>query len=284
MRTLGIADGHFAMAAGPVRVGRVLNSARYEGFSLMRLRCGTANLLTISALAAATCGMCLPSAHADTIQWTQWTAATPGDATPGTAAGTVTSSLYGTIAVAYSGQNSGLLINYPSWDPVSTFTGGVVGNAPPAANNAIQIEGGYPYTETVSFSTAVADPIFAIWSLGSPGTSAYFDFTSAEPFNVLGGGPSAEYGGQGLVKSGTSIYGNEGNGIVQFVGTYSQITFTTPNYEGYYALTFGEDGTLTDNPTPPVMPPTAAPEPATLSLFGMGLAAVPMVRRRLQRR
>ena len=250
----------------------------------MRFPCGTASFLTMSALAVGTSVMSLPAAHADTIQWTKWTTATPGDAVPGTAAGTVTSDKYGTIAVSYSGQNSGLLINYPSWNPVSTFTGGVVGNAPPAANNAIQIEGGYGYTETVTFSKAVADPIFAIWSLGSGSVPAYFDFTAAEPFNVLGGGPSAEYGGQGLVKQGTSIYGTEGNGIVQFEGTYSQIVFTTPNYEGYYALTFGEDGTLTDNPPPPVVtPPTATPEPATLSLLGMGLAAVPMLRRRLLR-
>ena len=96
---------------------------------------------------------------------------------------------------------------------------------------------------------------------------------------MLGGGPSAEYGGQGLVKQGSSIYGTEGNGIVQFVGTYSSITFTTPDYENFYALTFGEDGTLTDNP-PPTTPPAATPEPATLSLFGMGLTAIPMLRRR----
>ncbi|GAC1420301.1 MAG: hypothetical protein NVSMB62_14100 [Acidobacteriaceae bacterium] len=218
----------------------------------------------------------IPSiAAADTIAWTTWSAAVPGS--PGSATGTVTSALYGTINVTYSGQNSGLLTNYPSWTPVSTFTGGVVGNAPLPSNNAIQIEGGGAYTESVTFSQPVADPIFAIWSLGAGGTPAYFDFNALEPFNVLGGGPSSEYGGSAIVQQGNNIYGQEGNGIVQFIGTYSSITFTTPNYEGYYALTFGEDSTLTDTPG---TPGAATPEPETLSLLGLGLAALPMLRSR----
>ena len=233
------------------------------------------HLLTcfLSVAALSLCAVCVRPAHADNIAWTDWTSATPGS--PGSATGTVTSTLYGTIAVHYSGQNSGLLHNYPSWTPTATFTGGVVGNAPPAANNAIQIEGGVSYTETVSFSSPVSDPIFAIWSLGAPGTPAYFDFTSSEPFNVLGGGGSAEYGGSAIVKQGQNIFGQEGNGIVQFIGTYSSISFTTPNYENYYALTFGEDATLTDTP-----PGTATPEPGTLSLLGLGLASIPLIRMR----
>ena len=218
-------------------------------------------------------------ASADNIAWTNWSSATAGTATPGSASGTITSTLFGTINVTYSGQNTGL-ITVPSWTPVSTFTGGVVGNAPPQANKSIQIEGGQTYTESVTFSSPVADPILAIWSLGAPGTSAFFDFNSSEPFNVLGGGPSAEFGGSAIVKQGNNIFGQEGNGIVQFIGTFSTISFTTPNLENYYAITFGEDATLTDNPNGPG--PT--PEPGTLSLLGTALAAIPLLRRRLMSR
>jgi hypothetical protein len=213
-------------------------------------------------------------AQADTIAWAKWSSATAG--TPGTASATI-----GSITVTYSGQTSGLLTGYPSWNPSSTFTGGVVGNPPPAANNSVQLEGtpagAVAITETITFSTPVADPIFAVWSLGAPGTPASFDFTSSEPFTVQGGGPSAEYGGTALTISGEDVEGQEGNGIIQFNGTFTSITFTTPQYENYYAFTVGEDATLTSQL------PGTTPEPGTLSLFGLGLVALAFIRRSVSR-
>jgi PEP-CTERM motif len=218
-------------------------------------------------------------AHADTIGWTKWSSATPG--TPGTATGTI-----GSITITYSGQNSGLLTNYPSWTPTATFTGGVVSNAPLASNNSVQIEGGSPITETIKFSTPVADPIFAVWSLGAPNAFAAFNFDPSEPFTVQGGGRSTEYGGTALTISGESVQGREGNGVIQFDGTFSTISFTTPNFENYYAFTVGEDATLTSQlPSGPSGPtgPSTVPEPATFSLFGLGLTASAFVRRSISR-
>ncbi len=97
------------------------------------------------------------------------------------------------------------------------------------------------------FSSTVVDPIFAIWSLGQVGSPASFDFSSKsdQPFNLLGGGPSAEFGGSALTSSGSVVNGAEGNGLVQFIGSFDSITFTTPNFENYYAFTVGYDATLT---------------------------------------
>jgi hypothetical protein len=225
----------------------------------------------VSALVLAACAVSSPAfAHADTIAWTNWSSATAGS--PGSAAGAI-----GSITVTYSGQTSGLT-NVPSWTPVSTFTGGPVGNAPPPTPS-IQLEGGLPsLIETINFSSAIVDPVFAIWSLGALGNTASFDFVSKtpEPFTLLGGGPSTEFGGSSLTVSGQNVSGAEGNGVIQFDGTFSSISFTTPSFENYYAFTVGYDATLT--------PPPSVPEPATLSLFGLGLLALPLARRALSRR
>jgi hypothetical protein len=163
----------------------------------------------------------------------------------------------------------------PAGPPPTTFSGGIVGNAPPVANNSIGIEGGVSYIESITFSSPVVDPIFAIWSLGQPGIAASFNFTASEPFNVLAGGPSSEYGGSALTVSGNSVLGREGNGVVQFDGTFSTITFTTPTFENYYAFTVGEDATLTPSPVP---------EPSMLSLLALGLATLPFAQWALTRR
>jgi hypothetical protein len=227
--------------------------------------------LFVFASAIALVALTIP-AHADNIAWTTWTSETPGN--PGTASGNIG----GTITVTYSGQFSGYATG-TSWNPTATFTGGVVGNQPPAYTG-IAMEGGNTYTETITFSQVVADPIFAIWSLGSPATAASFDFTSGEPFTVQGiGGGSAEYGGSLIYVNGEDVEGNEGNGIIQFNGDFSSITFTTPQSENYYAFTIGEDQTLTSQ----LPGGSTTPEPGSLALFGTGLAALPFVRRRFAR-
>lgn len=227
-------------------------------------------VLSLSALLVAVCAVSAPTpVYADTIAWANWTTATSG--TPGSASGT----LAGGLTVTYSGQTSGLT-NVPSWTPASSFTGGTVGNAPPHTPT-IQLEGGVPsLIESITFSAPIVDPVFAIWSLGAGGTPASFDFVSKspEPFTLEGGGPSAEFGGSSITVSGQDVNGAEGNGVIQFDGTFSSITFTTPSFENYYAFTVGYDQTLTPS----------VPEPATLSLFGLGLAAMPLARKLILRR
>lgn len=222
--------------------------------------------LRLVALFCLAAGISTLPAVADPIAWTKWTAGTGSNGGLGTATGNI-----GAITVSYSGQADGLLIDYPSWTPGTTFSGGTVGNAPPAANNSVKIEGGLSGVETITFSTALVNPVFAIWSLGQGGLQAAFDFTSSEPFTIQAGGPSTEYGGQSITQVGNNANGVEGNGVIQFNGTFTHIDFTTPTYENYYAFTVGADTAVT-------------PEPSTFSLIGLGLSALPFARRAIRRR
>jgi hypothetical protein len=116
----------------------------------------------------------------------------------------------------------------------------------------------------------------AIWSLGSPGTPAEYIFNSAEPFVILAGGPDAQFGGGSITDTATNagcgaytVCGEEGNGVIEFLGTFDEISYTTPDSEDYYAFTVGEGVT---------------PEPETLSLLGLGLLALPLLRSAVARR
>jgi len=186
-------------------------------------------------------------ALADTISWTTWASATTGN--PGSANGTI-----GTVSVSYNGQVTYFYTNYPSWMPTSTYAGGTVGNAP-SPDNIIGLTGGTNTdTETVTFSQPVVDPVMAIWSLGNPGTAAEFVFTPSEPFTIEAGGPSNEYGGTSIYTGGTcpadTVCGAEGNGTIQFSGTFTTLTWTNPVYENWYGFDLGIAGVATTTPEP----------------------------------
>ena len=204
---------------------------------------------------------------AATIDWTDWTSATPGNAfgSPGSAAGTA-----GTVGVNYSGEIESLVPDYPSWQPSPpTFEGGTVGNPPPSVDGIIQQYGGpYGLTDTITFSQPVTNPVLAIWSLGAGGTPASYQFTASEPFTIESGGPSNEYSGSSIYTCGTdAVCGQEGNGTVQFAGTFTSLTWTNPLFENWFGFTVG-------------VPRSVIPEPASIILLGAGLVGLGLFRRR----
>ena len=92
------------------------------------------------------------AAQAAVVDWAVWTSNTGG-----TLAG-------GANTLTYSGEIAGFS-SVPQYTPESSFTGGPVGNAPATTDNSILLTGG-PGTglNTVTFTTALLNPVFAIWS------------------------------------------------------------------------------------------------------------------------
>jgi hypothetical protein len=205
-------------------------------------------------------------AQAATITWTQWTSGTSGN--PGSATGTL--ALSPDIAVSFSGKTGGIVSNYPSWGPAATFADGtVVANAPPKAGGIVYLTGGDSTVQTLSFSAPVVNPIMSIWSLGNSSQPASFNFIDATPVFVSGG-RSNEYGGSAISVSGNVVSGREGNGTVEFIGTFNSLKWTNPSAEGWYGFTVGVTA-------------AAVPEPESLPLLMLGLGAVALGLRRARR-
>jgi hypothetical protein len=212
----------------------------------------------IFAIALATIG----SANASMIDWATWTQNSTGYPSGGAATGTTAAG----VTIGYSGELLQVVANYPSWTPSTSYVGGTVGNAPLASGGILQLQGGdtthstatSDTIDTITFSHAVINPVLAIWSLGQGGVNASFNFINA-PFTIQAGGPSAEYSGNSITSGGDTVFGVEGNGTIQFNGTYTSISWTNPVYEYWYGFTVGV---------------SAVPEPNTWIMMILGFSGL----------
>jgi hypothetical protein len=193
----------------------------------------------------------MSSASASTV-WTNWTSGSPG-AVAGSASGTL-----GSVSVSYSGEMECLNCFVSNWSPASTWIGGPVDSAP-SGNSSIQLLGGTGSTNTLTFGAPVTNLVMAIVSLGQNGNSPSFDFGNVS-FTLYGGGPSSTWGGQPLTSVGNAVFGEEGNGLVVFTGSFTSLSWTNPTSENYYAFTVGTVG--------------AVPEPSTWFMMILGFAGV----------
>jgi hypothetical protein len=225
-------------------------------FALHPLKTSLAGVaIAVGALAAAA------PAAAGVIDWASWSGATTGNTT-----GSATATFDGGLTASYTGELQSLVVNYPSYAPTSTFSGGTVSNTPAQADGILQIFGGTAAgTNTITFSQAVINPVLAIWSLGQGGITAQFNFNRA--FTIESGGPSAEYGGSTITSVGNTVFGAEGNGVIQFTGSVLSISWVNPVFENWYGFTLGA-------------PVAAVPEPETYALMLAGLAAIGALARR----
>lgn len=153
-------------------------------------------------------------------KWTDWTAVTANTS----ATGTLPLST-GNVTVTYTSPQV-YSIQQPGYFNIGDV---YLGTMPASGTEGLQALHGAGTTHTYTFSQPVTNPILVFWSMNGN------TFTFTQPFNILG--QTA-----GITSSSTTISGSsavECNASIQFIGTYTSITYTSSLLENWTGVTVG---------------------------------------------
>lgn len=114
----------------------------------------------------------------------------------------------------------------------------------PTFPDALALSGGTNSSYVITFSEPVRDPAMAITSLGSPSDASQYNFDrSFELLSQDRGWYGGYTGDDSLsVQPGQVLRGEEGNGTIRFVGSFSTFSWTVPDGEFWHQFTIGIRG------------------------------------------
>lgn len=209
------------------------------------------NVFTIAIMALLS-SLAVTNASAAWIDWsTTSTGTLMADGT------TVNVSMTGNPAALIDGDYYYNNANTGFTSPTGTYAG-------LAPSDVIQVTGTGSFNLT--FDQAVVNPYIALVSVGQPSYGVTYRFE--EPFSVVSYG-SNYWGYNGYTVSGNDFTGTEFNGVLQFTGSFTSLSFDVLQSENWHGFNIG----VADSAA-------GVPEPAALFLLSAGLIGLGLARKK----
>lgn len=176
------------------------------------------------------------SAHAFDTAWADWTTETSTTSVTGRL-----SLPSGIVKVKFSGPTmyfSQTEVGETDYWSSGTPDAYAVTGAPTGSDLIAFVGGSDAQVYKITFSKPVTNPVMAILSLGRNAVPTRYVFTQTPTLLSSGVG---FYGGCAdcLKVKKKTLTGTEGHGAVQFVGTFTTISWKQPDYEFWHGVTIG---------------------------------------------